>query len=626
MMDFGEFMRALSKTENRKVGPIEPCIDHGAKHFAKRKEQADLEDGAVLKALHREGLAQGSTPEEGDLVKFHYTIRRESSAEVIETTQTKREDQNSKGEVSSSDSPVIFVLGKGCRMPRGLEIALQSMKKGEISTFTIKPNFAFKHPGSAWHLKDPSLEGEVLNFDVELVDITGGVSAQVVNHYDDDAAAAAAASGGQKDNEDAIRRNKKRQLDEMVIKEIMKDGTGWENPRPPYRVKVHVCARVGLSGAVFFQTSANEPLVFSCGENSVPHMLEEAISLMFKGEVAKIYVRKSLEQSPLIPTATAGGESGLLHVYEVSLVDVIQVRDVIGTKEIMKCRIKNGEGEFPIDCPIVDCCMKIHCLGRLKETGAVFWDTRKNKKDPDSDSDPFSFETGLNVTPDGLEMCLKLMVPGETSLIQCASKYAYDTLKEDDAIGSHVPKNSDVEWEVTLVGFEKPRPLATLTLEESVVEAGKRKTKANALFNSARYKYAQEKYEQLLKELNSVVETGLEDPEDKESEFSQMETLVLSCMLNLAACAQKLGDYPVALKHCNKVLEASPENTKALYRRGQTLASLSEWEAARRDYKSMASINEELKSEAEAALVKLDRLEAVAIQQQKKQFKGFFNR
>ena len=42
MMDFGAFMRALSKTEDRKVGPIEPCIDHGAKHFAKRKEQVLL--------------------------------------------------------------------------------------------------------------------------------------------------------------------------------------------------------------------------------------------------------------------------------------------------------------------------------------------------------------------------------------------------------------------------------------------------------------------------------------------------------------------------------------------------------------------------------------------------------
>merc|ERR1712224_1126293 len=196
----------------------------------------------------------------------------------------------------------------------------------------------------------------------------------------------------------------------------------------------------------------------------------------------------------------------------------------------------------------------------------------------------------------------------------------------DDLIGKRVPKNSDVEWEVTLLEFDKPTPLSTLTLEESVVEAGKRKAKANTLFNSMRYKYAQEKYEQLLKELSTVVDTSLAGPEATGKESSAIETLILSCMLNLTACAQKLGNYPAALKHCNKVLETNPENTKALYRRGQTLTSLSEWEAARSDYKSMASINEELTSEAEAALAKLDRLEAIALQQQKKQFKGFFNR
>ena len=597
-MDFKDFMRALSKSDRGKAeAPIEPCIEHGAKHFAKRKEQADLEEGAVMKTLHREGQADATTPEEGDLVKFHYTIRKESSTNVVETSQSVSGEEN-----TFSASPVLFVLGKGCRMPRGLEIAIQSMKKGEVSTFTIKPAFGFKHPDCSWRLTDASAEEEVLTFDIELVDVSPSVSVQIVN-------------------DDAIK------PEDVVLKEIVSDGTGWENPRPPYRVKVLVKARHGMQGPVFFETEESAPLTFSCGDkNEIPAVLEEAIGLMFKGEVAKVYVRNIPPDSRLVPRPkdTTTPSSSRLYVYEITLLDVIQVRDVIGTKEIMKSRIKNGQGEFPIDCPIEDCFVKIHCIGRLKDTrddqsALPFWDTGEKEG-----KGPFSFETGQHVTPEGLEMCVKLMVPGETSIIQCDAKYAYDDMPSTDPIAQRVPRGSDVEWEVTLVEFEKLKKLDALGLDAAIEEAHRRKAQANALFNAKSYKHAQAKYEQLVKELGAVADTSVGDPENAES--NPLGHLILSCTLNLAACAQKLEQPFVALDHCNKVLEASPDNAKALYRRGQTYMRLSEFAAARRDYEHMARMHGDLKEEAEAALKKIDRLEQSALQQQKKQFQGFFNR
>ena len=47
-IDFGDFMAALSRDAAKAEPPIEPCIEQGAKHFAKRKEQAELEQGAVI--------------------------------------------------------------------------------------------------------------------------------------------------------------------------------------------------------------------------------------------------------------------------------------------------------------------------------------------------------------------------------------------------------------------------------------------------------------------------------------------------------------------------------------------------------------------------------------------------
>ena len=544
-------------------------------------DQADLEHGAVMKVVHKDGETGGKKPEEGDLVKFHYTVRKGGEETVVET--------------SRGGDPAVFVLGKACRMPRGLELAIHSMTKGESSSFTIKPSYGFKHPDCSWRLEDPQLEEDALDFDIELVDYTNGVSVQVVNDT---------------------------KLDEMVLKETVKDGTGWENPRPPYKAVVHVRAQESESGATFFQTKEEEPLTFQFGENAVPEMLEEAIGLMFKGEVAKIYSRKPLESSRLI--GAAAGQSGgtQIQLYEVSLLDVIQVRDVIGTKEIMKMRVKDGKGEFPIDCPIMDCHVKIHCIGRLKESGEVFWDTRKDDK---GNKGPFCFETGLNVVPEGLEMCIKLMVPEETSIIQCASKYAYDGFKDDgDPIGKEVPPNCDVEWEVTLLEFEKPKNMANLTTSEVVAEGESRKGKANALFKAAKYKMARTKYEQLVKELKSVIET--EVTEEEAAEGDAVVRLVVSCTLNLAACAQKLGEHTVALKHCDEVLQLNPDNAKALYRRGQTYIHLSEWDLARKDYQKMGNVNGEMKLEAETNLTRIDRLEKEALKQQKMQFQGFFNR
>ena len=42
-MDFREFMLALSHGSDEVEEPIEPCIEHGAKHFEKRKEQVKEE-------------------------------------------------------------------------------------------------------------------------------------------------------------------------------------------------------------------------------------------------------------------------------------------------------------------------------------------------------------------------------------------------------------------------------------------------------------------------------------------------------------------------------------------------------------------------------------------------------
>ena len=49
----------------------------------------------------------------------------------------------------------------------------------------------------------------------------------------------------------------------------------------------------------------------------------------------------------------------------------IQVRDLTGTGEITKRRIKEGVGEFPVDCPLEDCAVRVHYSARLAGTDQV---------------------------------------------------------------------------------------------------------------------------------------------------------------------------------------------------------------------------------------------------------------
>ncbi len=52
----------------------------------------------------------------------------------------------------------------------------------------------------------------------------------------------------------------------------------------------------------------------------------------------------------------------------------MQVRDLTGTGEVTKRRIKEGVGEFPVDCPLEDCAVRVHysaCLAGSSEVGTA---------------------------------------------------------------------------------------------------------------------------------------------------------------------------------------------------------------------------------------------------------------
>lgn len=48
----------------------------------------------------------------------------------------------------------------------------------------------------------------------------------------------------------------------------------------------------------------------------------------------------------------------------LSFTSLEQVRDMTGREEVTKRRIKEGVGEFPVDCPLEDCAVRVHFTAR----------------------------------------------------------------------------------------------------------------------------------------------------------------------------------------------------------------------------------------------------------------------
>ncbi|CAA0836345.1 Peptidyl-prolyl cis-trans isomerase PASTICCINO1 [Striga hermonthica] len=193
-----------------------------------------------------------------------------------------------------------------------------------------------------------------------------------------------------------------------VLKKVKEEGQGWEQPREPYEVKAWISGK-SADGKMIFSHTQGEPFFFTFGKSEIPKGLEMGIGTMSRGEKAVIYVTKDyLTQSPLIPSIDDIAE---IH-FEVDLVHFVQVRDVLGDGRLIKRRLRDGRGDFPMDCPLQDSLLHVHYKAMLlNEEKTVFYDTKI-----DNNGQPFEFRSGEGLVPEGFEMCTRLMLPGEIAL------------------------------------------------------------------------------------------------------------------------------------------------------------------------------------------------------------------
>jgi hypothetical protein len=127
----------------------------------------------------------------------------------------------------------------------------------------------------------------------------------------------------------------------------------------------------GGAGLVFYPRTA---VSYRSGDGSMPPGLAAAVDTMRVGEEATVWCEPSPElesgQGPrfesglrLPPPPAAAAQDGVQ--YTARLISMVHVRDVFGDGGVFKRREREGTGEFPADCPIHDCRVRVHFTARL---------------------------------------------------------------------------------------------------------------------------------------------------------------------------------------------------------------------------------------------------------------------
>ncbi|XP_065623406.1 peptidyl-prolyl cis-trans isomerase PASTICCINO1 [Quercus suber] len=526
------------------------------------KRRKKIVPGSLMKALIRPGGGD-SRPSDGDQVIYHCTIRTLDGV-VVEST---RLENGGRG------TPIRHVLGKS-KMIVGLLEGIPTMLKGEVAMFKMKPQVHYGEDDCPVSVVNEFPKDDELHFEIEMIDF---FKAKVVSD------------------------------DLGVVKKVINEGQGWESPREPYEVKAWISAKTG-DGKLILSHMEGEPYFFTFGKSEVPKGLEMGIGTMTRGEKAIVYVTSQyLTQSPLIPVIESFEE---VH-FEVELVHFIQVRDMLGDGRLIKRRIRDGKGDFPMDCPLHDSLLRVHYKGMLLDgERRVFYDTRVDNNDQ-----PLEFSSGEGLVPEGFEMCVRLMLPGEIALVTCPPDYAYDKFPRP----ANVPEGAHVQWEIELLGFEMPKDWTGLNFKSIMDDAEKIRLTGNRLFKEGKFELAKAKYEKVLREFNHV--NPQDDDEGKE--FVNARNLL---HLNVAACQLKLGECRKSIETCNKVLDANHAHVKALYRRGMAYMAAGDFEEARADFKMMMKVDKLSEADATAALLKLKQKEQEVEKKARKQFKGLFDK
>jgi FKBP-type peptidyl-prolyl cis-trans isomerase 2 len=548
----------------------------------------------VLKATIEPGDSDTACPAAGDLVFLHYSLL-DAKDRALESTRP---------ECGGPGHPRPFVMGqagRGTRPLRGFELALGDMRPRERCALQLKPEFAFMHKDCAQQCPPGLRREDPLRADVTLAAVVpgGGGAVRVAG-------------------------------DSGVIVRTLTPGDGWETPRAPFEVTLRLAARTVASdgtpsaGTQYYPAEGGvAELRCSLGDGTLPPWLDTAVHELRKGEEAAVMCPAALAAggaavpSPPPPDVDSCQFLALQYVeFTVTLVDFLQVRDLIGDGGAVKRTVTKGRGDFPADCPLEDTDVKL--LVRVRsENGA--WEPLPEATDA---KDSLTITTGMGAVPPPVEAAARLMLRGEVALVTAEWRHAYGEAAEASGAGGHAPPpgvspGSKVEFEVEMVDFVAPLNLAEASPEEKLAQAGRWREQGNALFRGGRYKLARQKYLKGVRGVDQALDI------ETQEQVAEASALKAACLVNLAACAQREEEWGETIQWCDKAIAEDETHVKAHFRRAVARSRLGQEEAAAADFETVKRLDPGAAAEVDRELAKERARQRAAAEKQRRDFRGF---
>jgi len=178
-----------------------------------------------------------------------------------------------------------------------------------------------------------------------------------------------------------------------------------------------------------------------------------------------------------------------------------------------------------------------------------------------------------------------------------------------DDLNKLMKSPEDLEFIFELLQVEQPEDYEKegwqMDAEEKLSSVPQLKAEGNSLFGSKDFAGAAEKYKAALGRLEQLMLR--EKPGDEE--WTELLSLKIPLLLNLAQCRLSLGDYYPVIEHCTEVLDKQPDNVKALYRRAK--AHVGAWNPteAKQDFATVMELDTTLVNNCKKEILNIEHLE-----------------
>lgn len=282
--------------------------------------------------------------------------------------------------------------------------------------------------------------------------------------------------------------------------------------------------------------------------------------------------------------------------YDVELLQIMTLQDVSLDKSgrVMK-KITREEGNF--DQPVDGAEVTIHLEVREDPSGAVLVEEQE-----------LTFLAGNGKYCSAIEETVLTMKQGQVCEVRCTDEAACT----DRELGLKPVPGGTIVIQLELVKLQK-LDLYGSEDSERVAHCSGRKEAGTTFFQQGNWHQALKRYQHVTSHLAYLESWKEEGPR------SEAVALRKACHLNAAACWLKLEEWREAERECSEVLKEEPGNLKALFRRGQALASLREFREAEQSFRKVLELDKENK-EAARMLQKLRQSARQELEQQKEMF------